>query len=159
MRKEPSNSLSIKALTVWRITAAMNMAIFFAIIVAFIIVSFIFTLPFWISVVLLFLWLVLAIFFIGFYPRIQWRRWKYDVFESEVEIQHGVFFVKRTLVPMVRVQHVDTVHGPLLRRFKLASVTISTAATIHEIPALEEEEADLLRDQISKLARVVEHDE
>lgn len=30
--------------------------------------------------------------------------------EQEIELQHGVFIIKRTLVPMIRVQHVDTVH-------------------------------------------------
>lgn len=159
MRQEPANQLSIKALSVWRISALINMLLIFLLAVVYIIISFIFSIPFWSSAVLLLIWLISAIFFIAYYPKIQWKRWKYEVFEAEIEIQHGVFFVKRTLIPMVRVQHVDTHHGPLLRRFKLASVTISTAATIHEIPALDEFEADMLRDQISKLARVTEHDE
>lgn len=59
---------------------------------------------------------------------------------------------------MVRVQHVDTKQGPLMSKFVLASVTISTAAGSHEIPALKEEIADELRDHISILARVVEED-
>jgi uncharacterized protein len=66
--------------------------------------------------------------------------------------------VKRTLVPMVRVQHVDTVQGPLLRKYGLATITISTAATTHEIPALDMFEADNLRSSISALARVAEDD-
>jgi len=53
--------------------------------------------------------------------------------------------VKRTLIPMIRVQHVDSSQGPLLKKYRLASVTISTAATVHEIPALDEEEAEELR--------------
>ena len=63
-------------------------------------------------------------------------RWRYEVRESEIELQHGIFIVKRTLIPMVRVQHVDTSQGPILRKYDLAEITISTAATNHTIPAL-----------------------
>src|SRR5699024_360874 len=75
-----------------------------------------------------------------------------------IYIQHGILVVSRILVPMIRVQHVDTKQGPILRKFNLASVTISTAATTHEIPALIEADASALRDRISTLARVDEDD-
>ncbi len=88
----------------------------------------------------------------------RWKRWRYEVREQEIELQHGVFIVKRTLVPMIRVQHVDTQQGPILRKYELATVTVSTAATIHEIPALQLEEAEELRVFISRLARVADED-
>ena len=75
-----------------------------------------------------------------------------------MELQEGIFIVKRTLIPMIRVQHVDTVQGPILRKYQLASVIINTAATSHEIPALEESEAEELRRLISNLARVADED-
>ena len=34
-----------------------------------------------------------------------------------------LFIVKRTLIPMVRVQHVDTAQGPILRKYNLAGIT------------------------------------
>lgn len=37
-------------------------------------------------------------------------------------------------------------------------MTVSTAATVHEIPALQIEEAEELRVYISKLARVADED-
>ena len=57
-----------------------------------------------------------------------------------------------------RVQHVETSQGPLLRKYHLASVDISTAATVHTIPALDLREADELRHYISKMASVEEED-
>jgi Uncharacterized conserved protein len=59
---------------------------------------------------------------------------------------------------MVRVQHVDTEQGPLLRHFGLSTVSISTAAGTHKIPALSDNVASSLRDAISELARVVDED-
>jgi membrane protein YdbS with pleckstrin-like domain len=159
MRKEPANSLNNRALTAWRISAGINVVIFLVVVIAVIIVSIIFNFPKWVGISLLALLILLAIFNVVVYPRLQWRKWKYEVHESEIDIQHGVFIVRRTLIPMVRVQHVDTQQGPLLRRFNLSSVTISTAATIHEIPALDQAEADFLRDRISTLARVADPDE
>ena len=85
-----------------------------------------------------------AYLFIFLFPKISWLRWRYEVRESEIELQHGLFIVKRTLIPMVRVQHVDTSQGPILRKYNLAGITISTAATNHTIPALVMEEADEL---------------
>jgi membrane protein YdbS with pleckstrin-like domain len=61
--------------------------------------------------------------------------------------------VHRTLVPLVRVQHVDTVQGPVAKLFRLSAVTVSTAAGTHEIPSLSDDVADQLRDRISAMAR------
>ncbi len=159
MRKEPANQLNIRALTVWRISASITIALILLVPIGLIVISFIFPIPLWIGFSLLALTLALSLFFIVLYPKLQWRKWRYEVIESEIDIQHGVFIVKRTLIPMVRVQHVDTQQGPLLRKFNLASVTISTAATAHEIPALDVAEADQLRDRLSQIARVTDHDE
>jgi membrane protein YdbS with pleckstrin-like domain len=91
-------------------------------------------------------------------PKLRWQRWKYDVSDKEIDMLRGIIIKKRTLVPINRVQHVDTRQGPVYRKFKLASVTISTAATTHEIPALDNETADELRNTISTLVRKVEGD-
>jgi Bacterial membrane flanked domain. len=55
---------------------------------------------------------------------------------------------------MVRVQHVDLEQGPILKKYRLATVRVHTAATPHAIPALEGEEADRLRSTIAQLAKV-----
>lgn len=93
-----------------------------------------------------------------FLPKIRWKRWKYDVSEKEVDMLRGIIIKKRTLVPINRVQHVDTRQGPIYRNFGLSSVTISTAATTHEIPALDDDTANELRNTISNLVRKVKGD-
>ncbi len=99
-----------------------------------------------------------AIATIWLIPNIRWNHWRYEVREHEIEIQSGLFVVKRTLIPMIRVQHVDTAQGPLLKKYNLSNISISTAATTHTIPMLISEDADLLRARISELARVAEDD-
>ncbi|MFS0656918.1 PH domain-containing protein [Bacillus sp. 179-C3.3 HS] len=158
MRKQPQRKISMNGLKVWRLQNGIISLIFLLIIIGVFVTSFYLQWPYWIGAILVGLWILQIIFGIWLIPKIRHRIWRYEVYENEIEIQHGLIRVTRVIVPMVRVQHVDTSQGPLLRRYQLASVQISTAATVHDIPALELEEADELRDYISRLARVTEDD-
>lgn len=158
VRKQPQRQISLNGLKVWRLQNGIISLIFLFIIIGVFVASYYFQWPYWIGAILIGLWILQVIFGIWLIPKIRHHIWRYEVFENEIEIQHGLIRVTRVIVPMVRVQHVDTSQGPLLRRYRLASVQISTAATVHDIPALELEEADELRDYISRLARVTEDD-
>lgn len=136
----------------------IGLAVSFIVFAAIIVLIIVFDGPKWIIPMLIIILIGEGYFFIFFIPALRWRRWRYEVREQEIEIQKGLFVVKRTLIPMIRVQHVDSSQGPLLKKYRLASVTISTAATVHEIPALDEEEAEELRYSISRLARVADED-
>ncbi len=154
--QQPQKRISERALSVWRITGAIITAFSLFILVSLITVSTIFAWPLWIPITAIILFLISAFINIYLFPNLRWKHWRYEVREQEIEIQSGIFIIKRTLVPMVRVQHVDTEQGPLLRKYHLATVTISTAATIHGIPALDVEEAEEMRHAIIRLARVEE---
>jgi membrane protein YdbS with pleckstrin-like domain len=158
MRPEPSQRIDQKALSVWRISAALNAIFYLVILGGFWFVQRFFETPWWVIALAVSLFIVLVIVSVFILPVMQWKRWRFEVHEHEIDIQRGILIKKRTLVPMVRVQHVDTKQGPILQRYKLSTVIISTAATVHEIPALDAEQADQLRDYISKLARVSEDD-
>ncbi|WP_099300809.1 PH domain-containing protein [Bacillus sp. Marseille-P3800] len=158
MRKQPELRLPKKAIQVWRIQNSID-TLFFALVpvVYYFVQLYIFE--------SFYTWLTWA--FAGFvilygtiriliWPKIQWYRFRYEVFDDEIDIQQGVIIVRRTLVPMVRVQHVDTEQGPILRRYKMSAVSITTAATTHQIPTLFIDDADALRDQIAALASVHE---
>ncbi len=158
MRDLPKNRISKRALTVWKTAAVISSMIGWVISITILVLTIIFDWPYWIFLILIILTIVESIFSIFIFPKLKWKRWRYEVHEHEIDLQRGVLIVKRTIIPMNRVQHVDTQQGPLLRKHELATVTISTAATVHEIPALDLEEADQLRDSISRLARVDEDD-
>ena len=91
-------------------------------------------------------------------PRVEYATWRYDVTPTDVDLYSGVFTKKRTLVPLVRVQHVQTKQGPILRAHGLASVTVSTAGESFEIPGLAEDDANGLRDRVAELARLAKED-
>jgi uncharacterized protein len=158
LRELPKNQISLKALTVWKLNALFGAIFFLLCVIAVGIGVYFLELTYWITVAAAIIWLIFFLVTIFVIPNIRHRVWRYEVHEHEIDLQYGLFVIKRVLVPMVRVQHVDTHQGPLLRKYQLASIEISTAATKHEIPALDLEEADILRDRISKLARVTEDD-
>jgi uncharacterized protein len=87
-------------------------------------------------------------------PALRYRRWRWDVREHEVDIRRGTLRVRRTLVPMPRVQHVETTQGLLERSLGLASVEVHTAAGGHTIPLLTSADAARVRDRIAGLARM-----
>jgi membrane protein YdbS with pleckstrin-like domain len=95
----------------------------------------------------------LFVVFVGVVPGLRWRRWRYEIRENEVDLQRGIFWVSRTLVPLARIQHVDTRQGPLQRRFGLATVVFYTAAGPNEIPELSTPVAAAARDRIAELTR------
>jgi membrane protein YdbS with pleckstrin-like domain len=86
-------------------------------------------------------------------PLLRWRSWRYEVRDEEIDLLRGVLVVRRTLIPMTRVQHVDTQRTVLSDLFGLRSVTVHTAAGSHTIPALRPGDATAIRDRIALLAR------
>ncbi|WP_236034995.1 PH domain-containing protein [Alkalihalobacterium elongatum] len=158
-RSTPSKSIARKALTVWRIRASIE-SLFVALIpIGYGIMMFYWPMPPWVLYILILAFVIFIVVHVIVAPYLRWKRFKYEVYDEEVELQYGVIIVRRTLIPMIRVQHVDTEQGPLLRKFDLAAVTISTAATTHRIPALTTSIADELRNQIVKLASVADDDD
>ncbi|MEK3976798.1 PH domain-containing protein [Psychrobacillus sp. FSL K6-1267] len=158
MRREPINRISVKGLRVWRIYGIIQTLIVLLLGIGTGVINYFTGNYIWLYIVAGAVVLLVGYLLIYLFPKVRWSRWRYEVRDQEIELQHGLFVVKRTLVPMVRVQHVDTEQGPILRKYGLASITISTAATSHTIPALITEEADELRGRISVLARVAEED-
>lgn len=88
---------------------------------------------------------------------VRYRVWRYEIRTDEVDLQHGLITRRRQLVPMARIQHVDTRQGPLERHYGLATVLFFTAAGGMEIPALSVGHAAEVRNQIAALAKV--HDD
>lgn len=158
--KDPQNQISRRGLTVWRIHGWIESVIVWLIFIGvgvgihYLHVSF----DYWIYAGLAVVAILFTICFVYAFPKIRWHHWRYEVREEEIELKYGLFVIERVLVPMIRVQHVNMTQGPILKKYHLAEISISTAATVHKIPALTEEEAEELRMKISTLARVAEDD-
>ncbi len=78
----------------------------------------------WLGIGVVVVFIILAAIII---PRLRMYYWRYEIYDDEIEIQHDIIVIKRTLIPMIRIQHIDTEHGPIMRYIKLATLRISTA--------------------------------
>jgi uncharacterized protein len=99
---------------------------------------------------------VVLVMAVAFVPEMRWRRWRWDVRPDAIDIRHGTLTVRRTLVPMLRVQHVDTTRDLVEQGLELATVQVHTAAGSHRIPLLTVADADEVRDRIAALARTAD---
>ncbi|GAA0286625.1 hypothetical protein GGQ92_000940 [Gracilibacillus halotolerans] len=159
MRTEPTERIAVEAVNAWRLSAHLISAIAAIVTIGVFVAShFLDFIPGWVGWTLAGFTIIEWVITAYVVPKLRWRRWRYQIYEQEIYIQHGIIIVTRTVIPMIRVQHVDTKQGPILKRYGLSNLEISTAATTHEIPALSEEQAADLRDQISELARVEQDD-
>jgi len=89
-------------------------------------------------------------------PELRWRRWRWDLTNEGIDIQHGAFTVNRTLIPWVRVQHVETRRNVFEQAFGLATVIVHNAAGSHTIPLLALADAEELRERIAARAQTDE---
>lgn len=158
MNKTPFHKLTPRAIRVWQWSNSVRSLFLFILPIAYAVVFGLDGFHLWIVLSVTILAIAIALLSIFWIPHLSWKNWRYAIDENEIELKHGVIFKTRTLIPLSRVQHVDTRQGPLLGWYDLASVTVSTAATTHEIPALDEMLADRVRHQISTYARLAEDD-
>ncbi len=105
--------------------------------------------------------LIIARIWAGLY----WGTYFFQIRDSEIVVEFGVLFHKRTIIPFKRIQNVNVVQGPIMRFYGLKSILIETAGgTIYrpgpsgtglsegQIPAPEnpEELAEMIIQQVEK---------
>lgn len=89
------------------------------------------------------------------WPSLVYRFFAYEVREEDLWIGRGVLFRRETVIPLSRIQHVDTRQGPMEQLFGLARILIYTASgRIPDggVPGLEVNVASALRDQLARTA-------
>ena len=89
-------------------------------------------------------------------PPIRYRVFWYAISPTEIDIQHGIIFIKRSVVPMHRVQNLRTERGPMADHYRMTNLKIKTAAGSVNLSGLARAEADELCDRISRLSDVAD---
>ena len=97
--------------------------------------------------------ILLAVLAVAVVPELRWRRWRYEIRADEIDLQHGLFTVRRTLIPIRRVQHVGSEVSWLQSSFGVATVTFHTAAGGTSIPAIGGLDAEQVRRRVTELAK------
>ena len=100
--------------------------------------------------------LLLAIALIIVAPQRIYRRLRYGVGSHLLQVVRGWLFHTDTVVPLVRVQHLDVVRGPFDKMFGTASLVVHTAGTHNSIvtlPGLSPPSAGEIRESIRAVIR------
>ena len=100
--------------------------------------------------------LVAAILVVAVGPNRIYRRLRYGLTDRILQVLRGWLFHVDTIVPLVRVQHIDINRGPLDKLFGTATLVVHTAGThnsIVSLPGLSPERAAEIRDSIREHIR------
>ena len=91
------------------------------------------------------------------WPPLQYRNWSYQVWEHQLWAERGVLSRTTSVIPYVRIQHVDTRQDVFERALGIARVVVFTAGIRGAelvLPGVPTTEAERLRDHLAGLAGV-----
>lgn len=83
-------------------------------------------------------------------PQIEYRQWGYIIEEDKVVIRHGIFFVTKSIVPIIRIQNITISQGPINRRLGLYKLELSLASGSFEIVGLNRETAEFIGENLKQ---------
>lgn len=98
--------------------------------------------------------LVAAIAVLVYIPRLRYRFWRYALRTDELVLRYGVINRVRTIVPLMRIQHLDVSQDVVEREFDLGKLIVHTAGTRSStvvVPGLDLDLAERLRDDMKAL--------
>jgi uncharacterized protein len=84
-------------------------------------------------------------------PPRRWRHWGYAFTGRELHVAHGWWTRVHTIVPVMRVQHIDVAQAPFERSFGVARLILHTAGTdqtVVTLPGITRATAEEVRDAI-----------
>lgn len=83
------------------------------------------------------------------YPFIEYHEWKYLVEEDKVEFSEGILIKNRTIIPIIKIEHINIKISPVNSRLGLANIEIFTAGGSHSIPNIELDIANEIGDYLN----------
>lgn len=142
-------SLHPRILVVWIIEAVIVAAVLGGITAA--IEFFLLEMGLWIPIAVFVVLLALMVI----HAVLRYRIWGFEIRDDELYLERGVITRVKTVVPYVRIQHVDSRRGPIERLLSLATTVVYTAGSRGAdvmIPGLTPERSEALQDDLKELA-------
>lgn len=136
-----------------------NIWMFKSVLIVFVITLFLIFIPYDLSF-LPYLFFVLGSILGLIYQFKRYQKWGFEVRDDHLYIERGVLIKTYTMVPFVRIQHIDTSRGVLDRAFGLSSLIVYTAGSRSAdvvVPGLTADYAESLQKDLRDIA--IETDE
>lgn len=93
---------------------------------------------------------IVCILFMIIVPWFKFKHLRYFLDDKEIHIREGIIFIDVHVIPYFRIQNIDIVEGFIMRKFQLASLSLSTAGGNSEIALIDIQEAQRLKKQIKQ---------
>lgn len=104
---------------------------------------------------------LLSIIDMAISPWFRYNRYRYKIDDECIDIEEGYLFVERNIVPIERLHKLEINKGPIDKLCGVAKVTVTTAGGDVVIRFLDEKQAEMITDRLTKRinAIVTEHKE
>ncbi|MGV9711885.1 PH domain-containing protein [Gordonia sp. NPDC003424] len=124
--REPAYQVDRRAITLWRVLPLiLGVPLFVACVVVAVMVG-----PVrWLAVAAAVVSLAATAFFVVVVPLWRYRFHRWEVSPDAVYTQSGWFVRSRVIIPIARIQVVDTAAGPIEQLLDLATLTVTTASS------------------------------
>lgn len=146
------------AVTVWRITGGILSFMLAAAMAVVLVVKlkYVEWIPWWLIGVVFLLFIIQLIWMVLLRPNIAYRTFHYQLGDADLMIEKGIWFKQKAVLPFVRIQNVETSVGPIMKRFRLKSLVITTAGGSETIELLNEQVAEQLKQEITLIIKQYE---
>ena len=148
--REPAHRVCPRAVNYWRTASLIGAVVILAIAVTIYVV--VPERPWWATTLLVLIALYQFVSVVVV-PPIRYRIHRWEVNEIAIHTRVGWLGRESRIAPLSRVQTVDSSQGPLMRLFRLASVTVTTASAAGPI-TIEGLDADEARELVVQLTEI-----
>jgi membrane protein YdbS with pleckstrin-like domain len=156
--REPAHQVSPRAVTYWRVSALIGAVVLWIIAIA----VYTFALPDrpWWATAILVVALVAPLAHVMVMPQLRYRIHRWEVTPAAIYTRSGWLSIDSRVAPLSRVQTVDSTQGALMRAFRLASLTVTTASAAGPITidCLDREVARRLVHELTEITGASEGD-
>ena len=127
--REPAHQVSPRAVTYWRVGAAIGAVIWIGLLVAaYVAMPLVMDDRPWWATTLLVLLVVVEVAYVAAMPTVRFRVHRWEVTETAIHTRSGWLSRETRIAPLSRVQTVDSQQGILMRAFRLSTLVVTTAS-------------------------------
>jgi membrane protein YdbS with pleckstrin-like domain len=156
--REPAHQVSPRAVTYWRVSALIGAVVLWIIAIG----VYTFALPEqpWWATAIFVVALVAPLAHLMVMPQLRYRIHRWEVTPTAIYTRSGWLSIDSRVAPLSRVQTVDSTQGALMRAFRLASLTVTTASAAGPITidCLDREVARRLVHELTEITGASEGD-
>jgi membrane protein YdbS with pleckstrin-like domain len=96
------------------------------------------------------LFIVCSITMLFVIPTFRYKNFRYKIKNNEIHVRKGIIFINTNIIPFFRIQNIDISEGFIMRKYQLATVTLSTAGGNSELLLINKEKAEEIKHLIKE---------